>query len=86
MNERDTIVCDACGKAHAPFACGPMLHDHIWQQIAEPGERMLCDACMGDRAFERLGRALTLADLRPCGFNLLHRPDSWFDTFAQARR
>jgi len=28
-------------------------------------------------------RSLTLADLRPCSFNLLHRPDSWFDTFAQ---
>jgi hypothetical protein len=58
-----------------------MLHDHLWQQITEPGERMLCDMCMSDRAFERLGRSLTLADLRPCGFNLFHRPDSWFDRF-----
>jgi len=32
---------------------------------------------------ERLGRALTLADVRPCGINLLHRPDSRFDQFAQ---
>ena len=70
------VIWDACGQARTPFGLGPMLHDHIWQQITEPGERMLCDMCMGDRAFERLGRPLTLADLRPCGFNLLHRPDS----------
>jgi|AmaraimetFIIA100_FD_contig_121_122302_length_582_multi_5_in_0_out_0_1 hypothetical protein len=56
------IRCDACGQARAPFAFGPMLHDHIWQQITAPGERALCDMCMYDRAFERLGRALTLAD------------------------
>jgi len=70
------VIWDACGHARTPFGLGPMLHDHIWQQITEPGEHMLCDMCMGDRAFERLGRPLTLADLRPCGFNLLHRPDS----------
>jgi hypothetical protein len=38
-----------------------MLHDHIWQQIAEPGERMLCIKCMIDRTFERLGRKPTFA-------------------------
>ena len=77
-----TVVCDACGKARAPFDLGPMLHDHIWQQIAAPGERMLCDMCMYDRAFEWLGRTLALADLQPCSFNLFHRPDSWFDVFS----
>src|SRR5262249_22151366 len=77
------VICDACGQARAPFHLGPMLHDHIWPQIAAPGERALCDMCMYDRAFERLGRVLTLADLRPCGFNLFHRPDSWFDLFSQ---
>jgi hypothetical protein len=31
--------CDGCGQAGADF--GPMLHDHIWWQSAEPGERTL---------------------------------------------
>ena len=83
MSMSDVVICDACGKVHAPFALGPMVHDHIWRRIAEPGECMLCDACMYERASERLRRGLTLADLRPCGFNLFHRPDSWFDMFAR---
>jgi len=29
------VRCDACGEARTPFELGPMLHDHIWRQIAE---------------------------------------------------
>jgi hypothetical protein len=39
ITSRDMIRCDACGQERAPFDFGPMLHDHIWQQITEPGER-----------------------------------------------
>ena len=60
-----------------------MLHDHIWQQIAAPSERALCIKCMIDRTIERLGRSPTFADLRPCPWNLFHRPHSWFDMFMQ---
>ena len=38
----DVIRCDACGEVRTPFEFGPMLHDHIWQQITEFGERTLC--------------------------------------------
>jgi hypothetical protein len=55
----------------------------VVRQIAEPSERALCIKCMIDRTFERLGRKPTFADLRPCPFNLFHRPQSWFDMFTQ---
>jgi hypothetical protein len=35
------------------------------------------------RAHERLGRVLTLADLRPCRWNLYGQPNSWFDIFVE---
>jgi hypothetical protein len=73
--------CDGCGQAGADL--GPMLHDYIWRQIAKPGEHTLCAKCMLERTTERLGRLLTLADLRPCPFNLFHRPHSWFDFFVE---
>jgi hypothetical protein len=37
----------------------------------------------GERTSERLGRMPTFADLRPCSWNLFHRPHSWFDLFTQ---
>jgi hypothetical protein len=76
-------VCDGCGQELDPFENGPMLHDHIWSQISNPGERFMCQMCMEERAADRMGRGLEFADLRPCEFNLSHRPDSWFDTFIQ---
>jgi hypothetical protein len=66
-------VCACCLKPHD----GPMLRDDIWLQLADAGERFLCDTCMHERAQQRLGRRLRLADLSPCRFNLW-----WFDTFA----
>jgi hypothetical protein len=35
------------------------------------------------RAHERLGRVLTLADLRPCPWNLFHSPNSWLEFFVR---
>jgi hypothetical protein len=71
-------VCDGCGHVEL----GPIVHAHIWQQLAEEPREYLCLMCMGQRAWERLGRHLTLADLQPCSWNLFHRPHSWFDLFA----
>jgi len=71
-----------CGRPRAQPVLGPIVHDHIWQQLAEASER-LCDTCMYQRAWDRLGRVLTLADLLPCPCNLFHRPHSWFDFFVE---
>jgi hypothetical protein len=35
------------------------------------------------RVLQRLGRMLTWADLRPCPFNLLSHPYSWFSLFVE---
>jgi hypothetical protein len=53
-------VCDGCGgsldqRLRSHVGLGPIVHDHIWQQLAEASER-LCDACMYQRAWDRLGR------------------------------
>src|SRR5262249_53781197 len=76
-------VCDRCRQSFDQRRRGPMVHDHIWQQLAKRGERALYDGCMYARAHERLGRVLTLADLRPCPWNLFHSPRSWFDLFVE---
>jgi hypothetical protein len=83
-------VCDGCRQSldqrlRSHVELGPIVHDHIWQQLADADER-LCDTCMYRRAWDRLGRMLTLADLRPCPWNLFHRPHSWFDLFMRAER
>jgi hypothetical protein len=54
------LDCACCGRD----SCGPMLQDHIWQRLADKGERILCIDCMYDRAQQRLGRSLTPADLK----------------------
>jgi hypothetical protein len=83
----DWHVCDGCGQSldrrlRTHVELGPVLHDHIWQQLADPREA-LCFECMCRRAVQRLGRVLTLADLRPCPWNLFGRPYSWFDLFVE---
>jgi hypothetical protein len=80
-------VCDGCRQSldrrrRAHVELGPIVHDDIWRRLAEPGEA-LCLMCMGQRAERRLGRLLTLADLRPCAWNLFGRPHSWFDMFLE---
>src|SRR5262249_16948229 len=59
---------------------GPIVHDEIWRQLANPSEA-LCWKCMLHRACLRLGRMLTLADLRPCRWNRYNEPYSYLDLF-----
>jgi hypothetical protein len=80
-------VCDGCRQSldqrlRSHVELGPIVHDRIWQQLANADER-LCDSCMYQRACNRLGRVLTLADLRPCRWNLYGQPNSWFDIFVE---
>jgi hypothetical protein len=42
-------------------------------------------ACISGRG-TGLAALLTLTDLRPCPWNLFHRPHSWFDLFMRAER
>jgi hypothetical protein len=78
--------CDGCQQAldrrlRPPHVrLGPIVHDHIWQQIAEPDER-LCLECMEKRGWQRFGRTLMLADLWPCEWNLIGQPYSFFDLY-----
>ena len=37
-------------------AARPIVRDDVWRQLADPGERLLCDECMYRRAWQRLGR------------------------------
>jgi hypothetical protein len=80
-------VCDGCGvsfdrRLRAHVELGPIVRDDIWRQLAAPRE-CLCPTCMYRRSWERLGRMLTLADLRPCCWNLEDQPFSWFDLFVE---
>ena len=38
-----------------------MLHNHLWGQIARPGDRFLCLACVA----QRLGRDIVKSDFNP---------------------
>ena len=61
--------CDGCDCRLVPERPpAPMLHDHIWCQLADPRE-MLCLACMYMRAAQR-DIQLSLASLKPVPVNL----------------
>jgi hypothetical protein len=54
-------VCDGCGRSfdrrlRSHVELGPIVHDDLWQRLANAGERLLCDECMYRRSSERLGR------------------------------
>ena len=56
-------VCDGCGVADF-VSC--MIQDYLWQMIKPfpgPYGGLLCICCME----KRLGRQLTMQDLKPCG-------------------
>jgi hypothetical protein len=79
--------CDGCRRPldrrrRNHVELGPVLHDAIWRQIADPAEA-LCWNCILQRAVERLGRRPTWTDLRPCRWNLSGQPNSWFDLFVE---
>jgi hypothetical protein len=84
---RPRNVCDGCGlsldeRRRSHVKLGPIVHDDIWRRLADEREA-LCFYCMGLRAVQRLRRMLTLADLRPCRWNLFGQPYSWFDLFVE---
>jgi hypothetical protein len=60
-----------------------MLHDATWLKLADK-HTVPCAECMFQRASGR-EVALTLADLRPCMYNVLPHaasaPRSWYDLF-----
>jgi hypothetical protein len=68
-----------CAECKSEGNAAPILHDEVWAELAEKSEN-LCALCFFERSTAR-GILLTLADLRPCPFNLFHRPMSWFDLF-----
>jgi hypothetical protein len=88
----DNKCCDGCkrpwrGKNAAgrvsrrlTLPLGPMLHDATWAKLADEDEKVLCAECTSQRAKER-GVRLSLADLRPCQYNLFYWPNSWFNLF-----
>jgi hypothetical protein len=83
-------VCDGCGQSldrrlRSHVELGPIVHTGIWRQLADDPPERLCFTCMGLRAVQRLGRMLTLADLRPCRWNLEGQPYSWCRLTKSAR-
>jgi hypothetical protein len=81
-------ACDDCHNSffrHPKVTMAPMLHDHVWGQLARFDE-VLCDVCMFKRARDRRIK-LSLADLRPCLSNLEYTPrrfwSPWFEFFAK---
>ena len=67
--------CTECLREEAHLA--PMLHDEVWARLADKDET-LCTDCFFERMVQR-DVNITVADLRPCLFNLLDSPLSWFD-------
>src|SRR5262245_10962059 len=77
---KDTRRCDGCNKVlHDEVPSGPMLRPEAWAKLA-PANKRRCIACVFNRARE-LRISLRFADLKPCLFNLFHRPQSYFDWF-----
>lgn len=72
--------CDACRRSFGKVQIAPMLHDHVWLQIAGDRE-LLCERCTRQRAKYHLGRDITLADLHPCRCNMYRSPP-WFAVLA----
>jgi hypothetical protein len=71
--------CDGCRQTFRKVPLGPMLLTTTWRKIAAQQET-LCLECIVDRAIERK-IVLSLRTLRPCPFNLLHWPLSYFNFF-----
>jgi hypothetical protein len=80
-DETEIRCCDDCHKSFDDVPLAPMLHDHVWTQLAAKNET-LCTSCMFKRAIEHKVY-LDLSSLRPCAFNLYGWPRSDFNLFAQ---
>jgi hypothetical protein len=74
-----TRKCAGCNKRALGGA--PMLHNHVWLQLAAKNE-ILCWSCLLNRATERRVY-LSLESLKPCPVNLFGWPRSWFNLFAE---
>lgn len=74
------LVCDDCGRTPRITELAPELQDTVWRNIAQQRE-LLCAQCMFTRAVAREVR-LALASLKPCPFNLICSPVSWFELFS----
>ena len=81
---RMKYCCHACNRSLAKVQRAPMLHNEVWRRITKPGEHLLCEQCARQRAKDHLSRDLTMADLRPCAFNM-HRSPPWFAVLTQGR-
>jgi hypothetical protein len=79
ITERRAMI--TCTECKSEGSAAPMLRDEAWARIAGPCEN-LCAACVWKRLKER-GVRIELASLKPCPFNLFHRPMSWFDIFTR---
>src|SRR5687768_9226787 len=72
--------CDDCNRPIGKFGgIAPMLHDEVWVKIAGKLE-VLCDRCCR----RRLGRPITIRDLRACMFNVNNW--RWLDGSPWAQR
>ena len=67
--------CTECHREEARLA--PMLRDEVWARLADKDET-LCTDCFFERMVER-DVTIGVSDMRPCLFNLLDSPLSWFD-------
>jgi hypothetical protein len=71
--------CSGCRCDLMEAADAPILRDEVWAKLAGTNEH-LCQKCFYDRSIARKV-PIYLAQLKPCVFNLLHTPRSWFDLF-----
>jgi hypothetical protein len=62
-------ICDDCGGPWYRDAA-PMLIEATWSAIGGKPWTVLCESCLHARMHNRLGRALTFADLLDCNFNV----------------
>lgn len=65
------IGCDQCRNTRLNVV---MLKNELWKAIRTSPKEVLCVACMESR----LGRKITLADLRECGATDLYRLGAYF--------
>jgi hypothetical protein len=73
--------CTTCSRSWSDVDHGPMLFAASWSKIAEKHEH-LCAECFFDR-LTALKVEISLADLRPCPFNVMLSPHDWFDFYAK---
>ena len=84
VKKHNRNCCDGCRQNWNKVSAGPMLCDGTWRRLADKSET-LCGDCILARSIKRQV-PITLADLKPCPFNLFGWPQSWFNLFASIAR